>query len=79
MVLVYRSKAALLRKHWRTPKRQVGLALLWTGVGLRALVGRAGSSRDGASTWRAVWGARRNWLQGYPEELAGRLDTASEG
>jgi len=71
MVLVYRAKAALLRKHWPTPKRQLGLALLWTGVGLRALVGRVGSSRDGAATWRTVWGARRNWLKGYPQPLAG--------
>ena len=73
MVLVYRSKAALLRKHWPTPKRQLGLALLWTGVGLRALVGRVRSTRDGAATWRAVWGARRNWLKGYPQPLAGQL------
>jgi N-acetylglucosaminyl-diphospho-decaprenol L-rhamnosyltransferase len=73
MVLVYRSKAALIRKHWHAPKRQLGLALLWSGVGLRALVGRAGSSRDGAATWRAVWGARRNWLKGYPQPLADGL------
>jgi N-acetylglucosaminyl-diphospho-decaprenol L-rhamnosyltransferase len=75
MVLVYRSKAALLRKHWPTPKRQLGLALIWSGVGLRALVGRAGSSRDGAATWRAVWGARRNWLKGYPQPLAGGVSS----
>jgi N-acetylglucosaminyl-diphospho-decaprenol L-rhamnosyltransferase len=67
MVLVYRSKAAIVRKHWPTPKRQLGLALLWTGVGLRALVARATSRRDGGGTWRAVWRARRNWLEGYPE------------
>lgn len=72
MVLVYRSKAALLRKHWQPPKRQLGLALLWAGVGLRALVGRVTRRRDGAATWRAVWGARRNWLQGYPALAPGQ-------
>jgi GT2 family glycosyltransferase len=77
MVLVYRSKAALLRKHWPTPKRQLGLALLWTGVGVRALVGRVGSSRDGAATWRAVWEARRGWLEGYPQPLAGGVSSGA--
>jgi GT2 family glycosyltransferase len=67
MVLVYRGKAALIRKHWPPPKRQLGLALLWAGVGLRALMARASSRREGGATWRAVWGARRNWLKGYPE------------
>jgi N-acetylglucosaminyl-diphospho-decaprenol L-rhamnosyltransferase len=73
MLLLYRSKAALLRKHWTTPKRQLGLALLWTGVGLRALVGRVGRTRESAAAWRTVWRARHNWLEGYPQPLAGRL------
>ncbi len=75
MVLVYRSKAALVRKHWPPPKRQLGLALLWAGVGLRALVARATRARNGAATWPAVWEARRGWLEGYPE----RARAASEG
>ena len=79
MVLVYRGKAALLRKHWPPPKRQLGLALLWAGVGLRALVARATSTREGGATWRAVWGARRNWLQGYPEQFGGQAGAASKG
>ena len=79
MVLVYRSKAALLRKHWPTPKRQLGLALLWTGVGLRALAARASRKHEAGETWRAVWGARRNWLQGYPDELTEPLGAVSEG
>jgi GT2 family glycosyltransferase len=78
MVLVYRGKAGLIRKHWRPPKRQVGLVLLWAGVGLRALVARLTRGREAAATWRAVWGARRNWLQGYPE-LESRTGAASEG
>lgn len=70
MVLVYRGKAALVRKHWATPKRQLGLMLLWAGVGLRALVARVARGRDGAATWRAVWEARRGWLEGYPDRAS---------
>lgn len=67
MVLLYRSKAELIRKHWRPVKRQLGLALLWTGVGMRALVARATRRQDRAASWRDVWRARRGWLKGYPE------------
>jgi GT2 family glycosyltransferase len=75
LVLVYRAKAALVRKHWPPPKRQVGLALLWIGVGMRALVARTTRARGAAATWPAVWNARRGWLQGYDE----RVRAASEG
>ncbi len=69
MVLLLRGKAALLRKHWSPPKRQVGLALLWTGVGLRALVARATRARSSAASWGVVWRTRHNWLQGYSEPV----------
>jgi GT2 family glycosyltransferase len=75
IVLVYRGKSALLRKHWRSPRRQLGLALLWTGVGLRALVARATRNRGAAAAWRAVWQERHAWLQGYSEPV----DAAPEG
>jgi N-acetylglucosaminyl-diphospho-decaprenol L-rhamnosyltransferase len=75
MILVYRSKAALVRKHWPTPRRQLGLAFLWTGVGLRALVARVTRRREGAATWCAVWDARADWLEGYPD----RASAASKG
>ncbi len=75
IVLVYRGKAALIRKHWRTPRRQLGLALLWTGVGLRALVARLTRDRGAAAAWVAVWDARHGWLDGYPEPV----DPAPEG
>lgn len=70
MILVYRSKAALIRKHWATPKRQLGLGLLWNGVGMRALVARVVRRREGAATWSAVWAARRDWLKGYPDRAS---------
>lgn len=61
LVLLYTGKATLVRKHWAPGKRELGLGLLWLGVGLRALLDRGGA---GAS-WRPVWGERRSWLQGY--------------
>jgi N-acetylglucosaminyl-diphospho-decaprenol L-rhamnosyltransferase len=68
MALVYRGKATLVRKHWPTGKRQLGLGLLWLGVGLRALLGSVGQrdSESGGGLWRGVWRARRTWLRGYP-------------
>lgn len=64
-VLVYQSKAELVRKHFGAGRRQLGLALLWLGVGVRALGARLrpGGSR---ATWPHVWRARRKWLAGYP-------------
>ena len=36
LLLLFSGKATLLRKHWRSPKRELGLGLLLAGVGLRA-------------------------------------------
>jgi N-acetylglucosaminyl-diphospho-decaprenol L-rhamnosyltransferase len=71
VLLLFRGKATLLRKHWGPLRSRVGLALLASGVGLRTLEavlpGRGGSGRRGASAWPAVWRARREWARGYPE------------
>jgi GT2 family glycosyltransferase len=70
LVLLLRGRATLMRKHWPTGKRGFGLAMLWCGTGLRALIapvlGRAERS-DNAQAWRAVWRARRDWLKGYDQ------------
>jgi N-acetylglucosaminyl-diphospho-decaprenol L-rhamnosyltransferase len=68
LMLLFRGKATLFRKHWPAGKRQAGLALLLTGVGLRALVSRVAGSAEGgkAGAWRPIWRARREWLEGYP-------------
>ena len=58
LVLLFRGKATLLRKHWSPLRRRVGIALLLLGVGVRALLARS-------SPWRAVWAARRSWVEGY--------------
>ena len=58
LVLLFRGKATLLRKHWSPWRRRAGIALLLFGVGVRALLARSGP-------WPAVWSARRSWVKGY--------------
>jgi N-acetylglucosaminyl-diphospho-decaprenol L-rhamnosyltransferase len=68
LMLLFRGKATLFRKHWPAGKRELALGLLLTGVGLRALVSRLTGSAEGgkAGAWRPIWRARRDWLAGYP-------------
>ncbi|HEY7603504.1 MAG TPA: glycosyltransferase family 2 protein [Gaiellaceae bacterium] len=68
MAMIYRGKATLLRKHWPAGKRELGLGLLWAGVGLRSLAATAAGqrSKSGPGLWRGVWRARRTWIRGYP-------------
>jgi N-acetylglucosaminyl-diphospho-decaprenol L-rhamnosyltransferase len=84
VTLLFRGNATLLRKHWAPGKREAGLALLWAGVGVRALLARLPSRRPEKAdpgAWREVWRARRTWLAGYPEaapaEQAARGETVS--
>jgi N-acetylglucosaminyl-diphospho-decaprenol L-rhamnosyltransferase len=57
LVLLFRGKVTLLRKHWSPLRRTLGITLLRLGVGVRAALG--------SSAWREVWAARRIWLDGY--------------
>jgi hypothetical protein len=70
LILLYRGKSTLVRKHWPLGKRELGLALLWLGVGVRALLARVTRSGTKADAWAVVWRERRRWLPGYPD-LAG--------
>jgi N-acetylglucosaminyl-diphospho-decaprenol L-rhamnosyltransferase len=69
LVLLLQGKVTFLRKHWRPPRRQAGIAFLLMGAGSRALVARVlarrGSSR--LEAWRDVWRARRTWRRGYAD------------
>jgi GT2 family glycosyltransferase len=68
LILLFRGKATLLRKHWRGLRLRLGLGLLTAGVGLRALLAVLGRRSDArAAAWRQVWRERRSWLAGYPE------------
>ena len=72
LLLLFRGKATLLRKHWRPLRRSLGIRLLVAGVGVRALEAsllgrvRAASGRRG-SFWPGVWKARCEWVQGYDD------------
>jgi GT2 family glycosyltransferase len=69
LILLFQGKVTLLRKHWRSPRREAGVALVLLGVGVRAVVARLLARRRSArlEAWREVWGARRAWLRGYTE------------
>jgi len=60
-----RGRATLLHKHWSTPSRQFGLAMLWAGSGLRAALASAHRGPRSA-VWPQAWRERGEWLQGYP-------------
>ncbi|MGN6242337.1 MAG: glycosyltransferase family 2 protein [Motilibacteraceae bacterium] len=61
--MVLRGKCTYVRKQWPRRKAAAALALLQTGVGLRA----AGSLATGrAPHWREVWAGRHGWRQGWP-------------
>ena len=67
LMLLFRGKATLLRKHWRGLRLRAGLFLLKTGVGVRGLLAVLGRRTDGsAGAWREVWRERGDWLPGYP-------------
>jgi N-acetylglucosaminyl-diphospho-decaprenol L-rhamnosyltransferase len=81
LILLFRGKATLLRKHWPTFRRRVGLRLLVAGVGLRALEAsllrrwRAASGLR-ASFWPGVWRSRFDWTQGYAASRSAEADAA---
>lgn len=68
LIRLFQGKTTLLRKHWRPPKREAGVALLFLGVGVRALVARVLARRatPRLEAWREVWRARGTWARGYP-------------
>ena len=66
LLLLFRGKATLLRKHWRGLRLRAGLFLLSAGVGVRSLLAVLGRRTDPrAAAWRQVWRERRGWLAGY--------------
>jgi N-acetylglucosaminyl-diphospho-decaprenol L-rhamnosyltransferase len=70
LLLLFSGKATLLRKHWRSPKRELGLALLLAGVGLRALLATVARRSGEDNAWVSLWRARRQWLAGYGRTFA---------
>ena len=72
LLLLFRGKVTLLRKHWGPVRSRIGVGLLVSGVGLRTLEALLPGRGRRASAWPAVWRARSEWLEGYGEpDLSG--------
>jgi GT2 family glycosyltransferase len=75
LMLLFRGKATLLRKHWRGTRLRLGLGLLAAGLGLRSLLSRGRGAQP--SPWTRVWRSRSDWLAGYPETAPATPPSAS--
>lgn len=72
-LMLFTGKATIVRRHLPRGLRRVGLALLVTGVGVRAVlsqVTRARPERQGRPTvdsdlWRVLWTRRGEWIRGW--------------
>lgn len=64
-VKILQGKMTYLRRHWSSLPAGLGAALLYAGVGLRALASAAwGTGRS--VDWVSIWRQRRVWLAGWP-------------
>jgi N-acetylglucosaminyl-diphospho-decaprenol L-rhamnosyltransferase len=70
LMLLFRGKVTLLRKHWGPVRSRVGVGLVAVGVGLRAVEARFLHRGGGATGWPTLWSARREWLPGWDEVSA---------
>jgi Polysaccharide biosynthesis protein len=79
LMLLFRGKATLLRKHWRGLRLRLGLFLL--SAGLRSLLSRGRGSQP--SPWTRVWRNRSQWLPRFRSlrrpSLELRLQVGSRG
>ncbi|MGD9420527.1 MAG: glycosyltransferase family 2 protein [Verrucomicrobiota bacterium JB025] len=74
LLLLYRGKASYVRSHWSGMRRRLGLMLLLTGAGLRAMLAEL-TGRGGEGRWQKLWRERHVWIQGY----GGREAVSSAG
>jgi len=65
MCMVMAGKSTLLRQHWASPRRELGLLFLVIGTALRTVLERPAAGSD-RKTWTTVWRRRRDWMPGYP-------------
>lgn len=68
-VLLYQAKVELVKKHFGSVRRPLGIALLWCSVGVRAILA-TGSRGRARAVWPETWRARKRWLRGYPSSVA---------
>lgn len=67
-LLLYRGKASLVRTHWVGLPRALGLFLLLSGTGLRALLVTIISIAHPPKVegrWQILWKKRNEWMKGY--------------
>lgn len=69
IVSLMRSKATLIRDHWKGWKVQIGLKLLWLWIANRKLASSLNAivlgETQNKACWDAVWRKRKDWLKGY--------------
>lgn len=69
LIQLLKGRCSIVWDHWGPFRRPIGLFLLASSVALR-LAGAwakslAGRGQEDLRRWRAVWAARKDWLQGY--------------
>ena len=70
LILLYRGKASLVRSHWTGVSRSLGLFLLVSGTGLRAMLISLISlvrAPQAAGRWQTLWKKRNEWSRGYAD------------
>ncbi|MGE3065291.1 MAG: glycosyltransferase [Hyphomicrobiaceae bacterium] len=72
MVRLLAAKAEIIKRHWSTATRKLGLTLLatwpWTratALSAAAKLLRRPNLAEQAETWRTIWNARERWRHGY--------------
>ncbi len=70
MVRLLAAKTTLIRRHWHSALRALGIALLaaWPltrAIATTALAGISDRWIEPSATWRAIWWRRAEWLSGY--------------
>jgi N-acetylglucosaminyl-diphospho-decaprenol L-rhamnosyltransferase len=79
-ILLYTGKAEYIRRRWSGLAQTLALALLATGVRLRAFGAQVARVLGGspASPWIELWLRRGEWLPGYKEVLRCPLSVVGE-
>ncbi len=66
VIQIMRSRASLVRDHWRPALVPLGVSMLWLRVAIRRAISALLSRDDEqVALWREVWSRRREWLAGY--------------
>lgn len=76
MSIVMAGKVTVLLTSWPPVAARVGVALLQTGAGLRALPAWL---RRRSGTWTEVWRSRREWREGFPAARLTLFDVEKGG